>query len=190
MAGEVTIRADSIKAVHPLFQVEGGGSIPTSALHLWFSRMFWETAVKLNRLWHRTLPEIRDPKNILSAATCYGAQFRGVWFAAAIWTKPVARMLPRNWLELRRFPIGPDAPRYTASRMLGWMARDIRKFEANVVRLISYQDASVHSGGIYRAAGWNPVAVRKGGEWSCATRERPPQQSTGDKIRWELEIIK
>ena len=48
-----------------------------------------------------------------------------------------------------------DAPPHTASWMLGAMRKDIRKRFPLVTRLISYQDEDVHTGTIYKAAGWS-----------------------------------
>lgn len=108
------------------------------------------------------------------------------WFAVAIWSNPVARNLPQDtWLELRRLAIAPDAPKNTASRMLGVMARLIRKEKPQVERLVSYHDTEVHTGGIYRAAGWTATTVNKDGNWTRPNRNRPKAQSEAAKQRWE-----
>lgn len=68
------------------------------------------------------------------------------------------------------------------------MAILIRKLRPEVVRLISYQDTEVHTGGIYRAAGWTQMNVRskkKRYSWGCRSRPRPKAQSEAVKIRWE-----
>ena len=160
-------RADSIRVVHPLFQEGGGGSIPTSALNLRIEPMQFLDARALNRIWHSTLPRIgtgcvKDPKY-----PCFGAEFDGLWYAAAIWSNPVARLLPQHiWLELRRFAIAPDAPRNTASRMLAIMERLLRKSHPGIEKLISYQDTEVHTGSIYKAAGWALATTSNGGDWT------------------------
>jgi len=83
----------------------------------------------------------------------------------------VARLLPqRTCLELQRFAIAPDALRNTASRMLAWMARDLRRRFPEVDRLITYQDRGSHAGTIYRAAGWERREVGGGGSWGSAKR--------------------
>lgn len=180
--------ADSVRVAYPLFQAEGGGSTPTSALQLRFEVIDRLTMETLNRKWHSRLPVLS------TACPCpvyYGAEFDGLWYAVAAWSPPVARLLPQDtWLELRRLAVSDDAPANTATRMLGWMARDIRKRFANIVRLVSYQDTAVHKGTIYRAAGW--VATTLSGkaerEWSCPSRPRRSGQSNAIKQRWELDL--
>jgi hypothetical protein len=192
----VNYSADSIRVVHPLLQVGGGGSIPTSALQLLISRTGLKEAVALNKEWHSRLP-------IYNTGFClngrpYWAHFENIAYAVAIWSNPVAPALPQEeWLELRRFAIASDAPRNTASRMLAVMARLIRREMPKVLRLISYQDEEVHSGTIYKAAGWTIGARHLGGSWNRPNaknlngrpRTRPDLNgATGPKIRWEKII--
>lgn len=186
----MAIRADSARVAQPLFQEENGGSIPTSALSLWFMECNVETAIRLNRLWHSRLPKViasnitRSPHNV-----CYVAEFDGIYYATAIWTNPVARLLPQHtWLELRRLAIAPDAPKNTATRMLGWMAKDIGKRFQGIERLISYQDCDVHSGTIYKAAGWVEGNLSKGDDWIRSNRSRNKSQSSSPKRRWEKQL--
>ncbi len=128
---------DSIRVVHPLFQEEGGGSIPTSPLQLNFRVCHERDFVLLNGLWHSRLPKIGNSH----FRVCYCATHDGIFYAVAAWSNPVARLLPQQtWLELRRFAIADDSPRFTASRMLGWMRRDISNRFPETERLISYQD--------------------------------------------------
>jgi len=118
--------------------------------------------------------------------TCFTAAFNGVSYAVAIWSHPVNRSLPQEtWLELRRFAIAPDRPRNTASRVLSVMARMIRKSEPKMERLISYQDMGVHTGTIYRAAGWTATVTKSATSWTNAKRTRPADQAFSDKQRWE-----
>ena len=180
-------RAGGVRVAHSLFQERGGGSTPTSALQLVLEPIDFALAKRLNRLWHSRLPRIGTGFVKNQPFLCYAAAFDGVYYAAAIWSNPVARNLPqRSWLELRRLAVAPDAPRNTASRVLGVMARLIRKARPDVVRLVSYQDTEVHTGGIYRAAGWLPVATTGSQRrWGCPSRPRPPSQSEAVKQRWE-----
>lgn len=189
--------AESIRAMHPLFQAGEGGSIPTSALSLHVERIPFEQSRSLNRLWHSRLPRIGDPAQIMRRAPCYAAQYEGIIYAIAIWSHPVNRSLPQTeWLELRRLAIAPDAPRNTASRMLAVMARLIRRERPEVSRLISYQDTEVHTGAIYRAAGWTPTVISQWSDWSKPNsrnrsgrpRIRPESQSTAIKQRWEKNL--
>jgi hypothetical protein len=177
-----------VTVAYPLFQAGGGGSIPTSPLSLRLYPIPLAEAADLNRRWHSRLPRFGTGCVKNQPYLCYGAEFDGRWFAVAIWSNPVARLLPqREWLELRRLAIAPDAPRNTASRLLGIMAKLIRRARPEVLRLISYQDADAHTGAIYRAAGWVAVELPKASQtrWDAGTRPRPPSQSESPKCRWE-----
>lgn len=183
------LRAESIRVMHDLFQGRQEGSIPISALKLWVNWIDTELAIALNRAWHSRMPRFgRGSVNIKFPS--FAASFDGVIYAVAIWSNPCARLLPQqSWLELRRFAIAPDAPRNTASRMLGIMTRIIRKEFQHIVKLISYQDTQSHTGGIYRAVGWKSVEVSNSNtDWTRSSRSRPESQSTAKKIRWEIDI--
>ncbi len=185
------MRAESIRVMHPHVQAGEGGSIPTSALQLWVSPVSFPEAQSLNRRWHSRLPEIGDPPSMMNASRCFAAVFEGAAYAAAIWTHPVARLLPQTtWLELRRLAIAPDAPRNTASRFLSVMTRLLRRERPWLVRLISYQDTESHTGAIYRAAGWTPAEQRgrSNTQWNMPGRRRPPSRSAARKVRWELQL--
>ena len=186
------ICGESIRVVHPLFQEEGGGSIPTSPLQLHVGKISQRLAMQLNGEWHSRLPHISNWKT----CTAYGAEYQGVWYAVAMWATPSSASLNgRNWYELKRFAIAPDAPRYTASRMLSVMRKMIKKDMPTVERLISYQDTEVHFGTIYKAAGWTCAGkTHKGGKTGWSTHQRFRAESNGknvllaDKFRWELEL--
>lgn len=176
------ICAGGVRVAYPLFQAEGGGSRPTSALSLLFRVSDLKTVKPLNTLWHSRLPKFARP----TCRVCYTAECDGIYFAAAIWTNPLARMLPqREWMELNRMAIAPDAPKNTASRMMAWMTRDIAKRFPEVVRLVSYQELDFHTGTIYRAAGWIPTARSDGGEWNTTSKPRTAVIRGGPKQRWE-----
>jgi hypothetical protein len=194
------ISGDDVRIAYPLFnQAEGGGSTPTSPLQLEITELDIQRARMLNALWHSRLP-IYETGFCLNSTVSYGALFQNRYYAVAIWTNPVARNLPqRSWLELRRMAIAPDAPRYTASRMLSIMAKLIRVNLPDVTTLISYQDIEVHKGIIYKAAGWVQAPRRhRGGSWNRPNskntsngkpRIRPDlNQAIGAKIRWQKEI--
>lgn len=184
-----TICAESMRVMQPLFQGDKAGSTPSSALQLWFERIAFETAQALNGQWHSRLPRFGTGFIKLQPFPCFGAVHDGRLFAVAIWSNPCARNLPQQtWLELRRFAIAPDAPRFTASRMLGWMARYFRKGRADIERLISYQDLDAHKGTIYKAAGWTPTVVNSDGNWTRKSRPRPKAQSESPKLRWDLKL--
>lgn len=185
-------RAESVRVAYPLFQVGGGGSTPTSALQLLIEPISFQDARVMNQLWHSRLPAIRAANGVIATSICFGAEFDGRWFAVAIWTNPVAANLPqKEWLELRRLAIAPDAPKNTASRMLGIMTRLIRKERPQLTNLVSYQDTEVHTGSIYKAAGWKATRLSKGDDWTGrkGRDNRTHSQSTSPKQRWELSLI-
>ncbi len=178
-------RAERIRVVHPLFQAEGGGSTPTSALQLWFSEIELDRAKELNRLWHRTLPAFGGG----GCRVCYAAEFAGRFFAVAIWTNPSSPHLPQlTWLQLKRYAIADDAPKNTASRFGGWMTRDVRKRFPEVVTLVSYQDCDEHTGGLYRSMRWEAgeVVERSGQGWESRNRGNIVQNKPRRVKRWSL----
>jgi hypothetical protein len=120
---------------------------------------------------------------------CYAAEYANRYIASAIWTDPVAanRFTDGHLLlELRRMAISPQAPKNTASNMIAWMVRDIKRRFPELLRLISYQDSCAHSGTIYKASGW--VACDSAStlvDWNVNGRTRVENQSKAPKIRWE-----
>lgn len=184
----VISRADDARVACPLFQGEYGGSIPTSALQLRFGTVKEVLFSVLNEGWHSRLPKIGNSH----FRVCYSAECNNRIYAVAAWSNPVARLLPQQtWLELRRFAIAPDAPRFTASRMLGWMRRDILNRFPDVERLISYQDLQAHNGTIYKAAGWQCAEGYKPRArgwigWGTRPRKGRTNQAVAPRMRWEL----
>lgn len=179
--------ADDARIACPLFQAEYGGETPTSALQLRFSACAETVFKSLNGAWHSRLPKIGNSH----FRVCYLAEAGNVIFAVAAWSNPVARLLPQlEWLELRRFAIAEDAPKYTASRMLGWMRRDIAKRFPAVVKLISYQDLDAHKGTIYKASGWKHAEnfkprARGWIGWGTRPRKGRTNQAVAPRMRWE-----
>lgn len=192
--------ADDVRVAYPLFQGESGGSTPTSALQLTIVEIPTSKAAFLNALWHSRLPKY-ETGFCLTSKICFAAIHENIFFATAIWSAPVARLLlQQEWMELRRLAIAPDAPKNTASRMLAVMTRIIQKRFPEVKRLISYQDTQVHKGTIYKAAGWIIGKEHSGGSWNRPnsfntynrkSRTRPDgNDAIGPKIRWEKLIKK
>ena len=114
------MRVDGVEVAYPLFQAEGGGSIPTSTLQLQIEELGIRRARELNAAWHSLLPRT-DLGNLLCGNTtvAYVAEFDGCYYAVAIWTQPIIRaMCDGSTIELRRLAIHEKAPKNTASRML------------------------------------------------------------------------
>lgn len=189
-------RAGGAVVAHPLFQEEGSGSTPTSALQLQVVKIDMRRAQELNRQWHSMLPRT-DLGNLLCGNTsiAYAAEFAGQFFAVAIWSQPIIRACcDGKTIELRRLAICSKAPKNTASRMLAVMRRlVVREFPA-ITRLISYLAVDVHCGTIYRAAGWRPVGdivaarPQRFSNINPNTRATAPLQTTSRKQRWEINV--
>ena len=188
---------NSKRIVMPLFWREGDGESPLSAKQLEIVDIDRYRARDLNALWHSRLP-IYETGFCLNSLVSYGAEYKNTYYAIAIWTNPVAAALPQHeWMELRRMAISDDAPKYTASFMLGKMVKGIRKNFPEVTTLVSYQDVEVHKGTIYKASNWAMDGVHKGGSWDRPNsknlngrpRTRPDlNAATGEKQRWIYEI--
>lgn len=186
---------DSTVVVHPLFQEEDDGSIPISPLQLTLSVIEARLAQTLNAAWHSRLPETHLG-NIVGhpISVCYGAHFRNRWYAVAIWTTPIAaNRLTDGWscLELRRLAISDAAPKNTATRLLRLMRLMIARRYGSITKLLSYQDTDVHTGTIYKAAGWRIGARSAYVTWGSEQSGRShvyENQATGDKIRWEYSL--
>jgi len=185
-------RADGVPDAHPSHQRAGDGSIPISALV--FRECSIREAMNLNQQWHSLLPRtvfsnlIRTRRKV-----CYAADYLDFPIMAAIWTTPIASNRLKDGLlllELRRLACCPLAPPNACSRMIAWMTRDIRRRWPELMRLISYQDASVHAGTIYSASGWTKADTKAStSEWNGVTgRKRNAPQATGRKIRWERDL--
>lgn len=167
------------------------GSIPTPPLHIFFKRIANKTGAELNAKWHSVLPRIP----VFHIQIAFGAFLpNGECCGVSLWGRPVARTIcGKGWLELRRMALSPEAPKNTASKMLGWMGREIPKLRPDINRFISYQDTEHHKGTIYRAAGWTPVDMKSspvnwGGAAQTKTkpsRKRDTKILKAPKIRWE-----
>lgn len=157
MAANVAqLSADSINVVHPLFQEEGDGSHPISALQLQIVQIASVRAAMLNQVWHSRMPYLGLSE---MCKPCFGATFANRYYAVAMWSLPIAanRLADGfNSLELRRMAISKDAPKNTASRMLKVMRLIIKRDMPHVKKVISYQDTGAHLGTIYKADNWTP----------------------------------
>lgn len=148
-------------------------------------------ACEYNQMWHRTLPKIHYTAIVRSTHyKIYGAFYGDSCVAVAMWSSPVSRYLDRfKYLELRRFAISPDAPKYTATWMIGKMVKDIKKSLPDIEILISYQDADFHDGIIYKASNWTPVYLKNKGNWGGTRTDRQKSVSNlHNKIRWEYHL--
>lgn len=189
-------RADGAVVAHPLFQEEEDGSTPISALDLKLVKVGMRLAQDLNRQWHSILPRT-DLGNLLCGNTsvAYAAEYRGRFYAIAIWSQPIIHALcDGETIELRRLAISGDAPPNTASRMLGVMRRLLAKEFPQMRKMISYLAVDQHSGTIYKAAGWKAVGEvvaarpQRFSNVNPNTRATAPLQTHSRKQRYERII--
>lgn len=166
------------------------------ARHLVFEPCDKALAVDACRRWHSRLPNTQaGPWQFAFAALSP----EGAVVAVALWNNPSARMLPSHWLELRRMACSPDAPKFTASSFLGYMARYFKKHHPERERMISYQDTAVHEGTIYKATGWTAAYTSKprvrdrskprvGTERAYRSNLNGAEPDASAKVRWEKAL--
>ena len=185
--------------IHPRYEdqlfVPGKPSVVTSARQLQLSRCGTAFARYCNAQWHSRLPHTqRSPWQYAFKLHCDGYAF-----GVALLHNPSARTLPSHWVELRRLALAPDAPRYAATRFLGLLVRWLKRNVPERERIISYQDTSVHTGTIYKAAGWVPAYTsrprvrdrskpRAGSARMYRTNANGAAVDSAAKIRWEKEF--
>ena len=174
----------------PLFRVVLGDSKPVKAIDLELQPCDVHRACELNELWHSRLPKIHWSNVVRNKNyCCYLFLHNDIAYASSIWSSPVARSFDAEiTLELRRLAIAPDAPKNTASRMIGLMVKDIKNKMKDIELLISYQDTEVHSGTIYKASNWTAACTNRGQSWSNKTRQRNEEQTLAAKTRWEYAL--
>lgn len=180
------------EVIDSLFEIEEHLDPPISPKEFEFVVIRAQTACNLNAQWHSRLPVI-DWSNVVRNThyVCYAAKYKGEYYAAAIWSSPVAQnrfTYGKQMLELRRMAISKECPKNTATRMLAWMRKDIQKRFTDIALLISYQDTEVHLGTIYKADNWVAVADSPGIAWTTENRERNKEQSLAIKTRWEYKL--
>ena len=147
----------SLTPEHPGSTGEGGGANPTQPLQFEVKIIPVAVAREFVTSWHSRLPVVPSGTQF-----AFGAYYNGQLEAAALWSNCSARNLPQDWRELRRMAVSSlTAPKNTASKMLAFMCRWLKKNHPEISTLISYQDLGVHKGTIYRAAGWTPVAISR-----------------------------
>lgn len=182
------ISGDDVVVAYPLFQEEGGGSIPTSPLQFEVVRIKPQLACVLNKTWHSRLPEIHWSNVVRNThSICFAAIYKNKYYAVGIWSSPVAQNRfqdGKQILELRRLAISPNAPKYTATRIISIMVKIIKKELPDIKRLISYQDTQVHTGTIYKASNWIKEKETDFISWTTEKRQRNVDQAKASKIRW------
>lgn len=144
------IRAEVVQVARLPFQVGDGGASPTPRLHF-TTALVGEVVLLL---------EAEHYLGALNAADiCFAGWADDVLVACQVWRWPSARMLPSDgsMLELSRWCLTPAAGKNAGSRMMGWVARQIRRLRPGVALGVSYHDPERHDGALYRASGWVPA---------------------------------
>lgn len=180
------------RIITPLFFNESEYIKPTSCKEMKLNKINVHLAVKLNKEWHSRLPDIGWGNIVRNKNyVCYCAEHEGMIYAVAIWSTPVAANRLKNGnnlLELRRMAVADDAPKYTASWMIGKMIKRIKQDFKDIERLISYQDTEVHKGTIYKATNWKKENECDGMSWTTNNRKRNKEQTLAKKIRWGFAL--
>jgi hypothetical protein len=180
----------NIMIQEPLFY-DNDFSIPSSPKDINLKVIKARFASELNKTWHSRLPNIHYSNIIRNRyEVCYGAHYKGIWIACAIWSSPVNQNFDIvTTLELRRMAVSNLCPKNTATNLISRMIKDIKIRLPLVTKLISYQDTDVHLGTIYKAANWYIDGETKFTTWN-KSRKRSSDQSKANKIRWAYDIKK
>jgi len=165
---------------------------PKSAKDLEFLKIKAQAACDYNAKWHSRLPKI-DWGNVVrnTHSVCFAAVYDEQVYAITIWSSPVAQnrfQYGKQILELRRMATSPEAPKFTATRMLAKNRKWIYQNMKDIALLVSYQDTEVHTGTIYKADNWLAKSESKGLKWDNENRKRNKEQSLAPKIRWEYKL--
>lgn len=132
--------------------------------------------------WHSTLPNPLPGYRVAFVIVEYPSF---IPLGAATWGRPVARLEDQKCtLELTRLVHGPSAPPNMGTWALARMRRWISINMPEITRLISYQDADVHDGALYKADNWVKVYEKQTHHtWT----NRPGRIGTERKnrIKWE-----
>jgi hypothetical protein len=138
-------------------------------------------AQALIRAWHSSQPNAPAGERLAFLACAPNS----APVAVALWGRPTARAEDQiHTLQLTRLAHGPGAPPNIGSWFLARMRAYIRREMPQIRRLITYHDAAHHTGAIYAADNWRPVArVQKLHDWT----NRPGRSAPGirDRVKWE-----
>ncbi len=180
--------AESVDSGMSAYQAEGGGAIPTSALH--FTEIPWRIAksfISEHHYLHTAL------KARIGSELCFGIfQDSSVWspmIGAMVWGLPGGANRLRDGLstlELQRMFILDVTTKNAESRAIGWAVRYIRKNRPSVTSLIAYSDIGGmgHKGTIYKAVGWLCEGETTPQSWSGGKGRSTITGSMTKKLRW------
>lgn len=153
--------AASSTAELPLFQGGDGGSIPTSALQLYFREIGSPTASKAYSAWHYL-----GDQGFVSQIN-FGAYWEGKLEGAITYGPPNAtdlsgfwdRHTQGDWWEIKRLVMSPLCPKNSESRFIAITIKMLRKI-ATVKGIVTYaDDGQGHQGTIYKASGFKALGM-------------------------------
>lgn len=117
------------------------------------------------------------------AIVAVGVESAGELVCVALLGRPPARLLQGAGNVAEVIRVASDGTtRHAASKALAAITR--AGLDLGWRRLVSYTLLG-EAGTIYRACGWRPVALTRGGEGTRPSRARAPVQQPGRKVRWE-----
>ena len=145
--------ADSLVEELPLFQGDGGGAIPTSALHFTIQKVSQDTAAKWVVRWHYS-QRMPTGKNI-----CYGLYANGSLYAVIVYGIGVnpyqAKFLGVNKvLEIKRMCRSEPSLPYPLSRFIALTSKMVaREYPHDCI--VAFADPEQgHEGTVYKATGF------------------------------------
>lgn len=155
------ISGDNATVAYPLFQEEGGGSIPTSPLQLKVKKINKLTAANSYKKWHYL-----GNTGFISTIN-YGAYYDGYLQGAISLGSPNAKRMKGyydentqgGWWEIKRLAMRDECPKNSESRFISVAEKLLRK-TFKVVGIVTLADSGVgHEGTIYKAANYKYLGL-------------------------------
>lgn len=188
---------ESTVAVRPV-PPEGGGSIPTSPLHL--RKSAWTVARCNIDIATALIEELHYARGASNTATHLHGLYPSEWLwhqecVGVAWWIPPTRSAAEAWagaewegvLSLSRLAIAPDVPKNACSFLLSKSVRMIDR--ARWHTLVTYADSwRGHTGAIYLACGWKYCGETKP-EAVYTLNGRMTARKAGNKTRTHAEML-
>jgi hypothetical protein len=187
------ICGDSSTAEQLAFQLDDGGAIPTSPLHV---RNFIVATSSRNEIKRFVeLHHYSQSVNGIKSDFCFKMISKDgyIWGAAIYGQLAMANQWKRfadsskKVIELRRFCCVDEAPTNSESFFIGQTLRWLRK-NTEIEVVVSYADAEQnHEGVIYRASNWQYLDFRKGAPVIVWNGKRYHDKSLRTKYKGRLK---
>lgn len=148
---------DSSMVERSLFQMEDGGSIPTSSLQIAnysVHKCEWKSLTRLLARYHYRKDSIGGSIKVCLGVWCEGEIIGGAVLGNPWHPETYAENGKYRPIELRRLVFIDDAPKNSESWLIGKVGWWLRKY-TSYNRILSYSDLGKgHTGVIYKAAGF------------------------------------